>query len=172
MWSTSEMEERETPGFTVTRARPRDSASMRDLARKAFEIYITRIGVEPGPMAADYETIAAVRESILVWRADELVGMLVTTLEEDALLVDTLAMAPTVQGSGLGSMLLAEAERLARGQHKMTVRLYTHETMVENIAFYRRRGYRETHRATEDGMRRVFFSKSLASPGDNGIALD
>jgi len=31
--------------------------------------------------------------------------------------------------------------------------------MVENLAFYPRRGFQETHRKTEDGYRRVYFIK-------------
>jgi hypothetical protein len=41
------------------------------------------------------------------------------------------------------------------------IRLYTNEAMTENLGYYPRRGYRETHRATQNGYRRVFFSKVL-----------
>jgi cation transport regulator ChaC len=33
--------------------------------------------------------------------------------------------------------------------------------MIENLAYYPRRGYRETHRAVQHGFRRVFFAKDL-----------
>ena len=33
--------------------------------------------------------------------------------------------------------------------------------MTENLTYYARHGYRETHRATQDGYRRVFFTKSV-----------
>jgi hypothetical protein len=33
--------------------------------------------------------------------------------------------------------------------------------MTENLAYYRRHGYTETHRAGQDGFRRVFFRKLL-----------
>jgi hypothetical protein len=33
--------------------------------------------------------------------------------------------------------------------------------MSENLDYYPRRGYRETHRAEQDGYRRVFFTKLL-----------
>jgi hypothetical protein len=42
------------------------------------------------------------------------------------------------------------------------IRLYTNEAMTENLDYYPRRGYRETHRATQDGYQRVFFSKALS----------
>jgi hypothetical protein len=31
--------------------------------------------------------------------------------------------------------------------------------MTENLTYYPRHGYTETHRAEQDGFRRVFFSK-------------
>ncbi len=33
--------------------------------------------------------------------------------------------------------------------------------MTENLAYYPRHGYAETHRAEQDGFRRVFFRKRL-----------
>jgi hypothetical protein len=41
------------------------------------------------------------------------------------------------------------------------MRLYTNAAMTENLAYYSRRGYTETHRAHQDGFHRVFFRKRL-----------
>jgi len=35
--------------------------------------------------------------------------------------------------------------------------------MTANLAYYPRHGYTETHRAQEDGFRRVFFAKKLGA---------
>jgi hypothetical protein len=35
--------------------------------------------------------------------------------------------------------------------------------MTENLAYYPKHGYADTHRAEHDGFRRIFFSKRLAS---------
>ena len=43
------------------------------------------------------------------------------------------------------------------------IRLYTNEAMTANLAYYPRHGYTETHRAHEDGFRRVFFAKQLGA---------
>ena len=53
------------------------------------------------------------------------------------------------------------AERQAMAADLSLLTLYTHETMVENIAFYTRLGFRETGRRTDDGFRRVFMEKRL-----------
>ena len=51
-----------------------------------------------------------------------------------------------VQGSAQRLLDLAEQQADCLGLPE--VRLYTNESMTENLAFYSRRGYRETHRAT------------------------
>jgi hypothetical protein len=57
--------------------------------------------------------------------------------------------------------LLDFAERHALDVGYPSIRLYTNEAMSENIALYTRRGYVETHRVEENGLRRVHMSKSL-----------
>jgi hypothetical protein len=56
-------------------------------------------------------------------------------------------------------MELAEREAARLGLPAVT--LYTHELMTENLAFYARRGFTETHRGGQDGFRRVFLRKNL-----------
>jgi GNAT superfamily N-acetyltransferase len=68
---------------------------------------------------------------------------------------------PSAQGRGVGARLLALAEDQARARGLGEIRLYTNEAMTENLAYYPSRGYAETHRAEQDGYRRVFFSKRL-----------
>jgi ribosomal protein S18 acetylase RimI-like enzyme len=135
---------------------------MRQLARLAYSTYVDRIGREPAPMTSDYEQIASSGMAILVWRESRVDGMLVFSLDAEELLVENIAVSPQAQGSGLGSALLAQAERIAVKRGKDWVRLYTNEAMVENLAFYPRRGYVETHRGTVDGYARVYFAKQLA----------
>jgi hypothetical protein len=36
--------------------------------------------------------------------------------------------------------------------------------MTENLVYYPKHGYAETHRAEQDGFRRVFFRKRLVCP--------
>lgn len=42
--------------------------------------------------------------------------------------------------------------------------------MTENLDYYSRHGYRETHRVTQDGYRRVFFAKQVGRPAEPGAA--
>jgi N-acetylglutamate synthase-like GNAT family acetyltransferase len=139
-----------------------DLAEIQQLITAAYEKYVERIGRPPAPMAADY---AAALDHSRVWvlvRDDAIVGTLVTEDRADHLLLETVAVAPTAQGSGYGALLLDRAERDAAELELPKVRLYTNEAMTENLTFYPRHGYRETGRAVEDGFRRVYFSKTVA----------
>ena len=145
----------------IRRAGPDDLAAVRAIVREAYAKYVSRIGREPGPMRSDYAALLA-RGAIHVAERDGVVlGLVVLLAEPDAMLLDNVAVAPEAQGSGLGRMLLDFAEGEARRRGRECIRLYTHATMTENIALYQARGYAETHRATEDGLLRVFMAKRL-----------
>jgi GNAT superfamily N-acetyltransferase len=71
-------------------------------------------------------------------------------------------LAPRAQNTGLGSRLLGLAEQHALTMGLPEIRLYTNEAMTENLAYYLRHGYAETHRAEQDGFHRVFFRKLIS----------
>lgn len=142
-------------------ARLVDGNAMRQLARDAYQMYVDRIGREPAPMTSDYDAIAASGDAFVAWRGNELVGMLVTRRRKWMLLIENIAVAPVMQGSGLGSELLIRGEQIARDSGRHEVCLYTNAAMVENLAFYARRGYVETQRITENGFQRVYFTKHV-----------
>ncbi|WP_244128311.1 GNAT family N-acetyltransferase [Burkholderia gladioli] len=89
-------------------------------------------------------------------------GLLVLIPEADAMLLHNVAVASAARGIGLGHHLLEYAEQAARASGYRVIRLYTNETMTENIARYTRIGYVQTHRES-DGMKRVFMSKPLTA---------
>ena len=68
---------------------------------------------------------------------------------------------------GVGRRLLGFAEDRARvgmGEGKGGVgeiRLHTNEKMERNLRIYEKRGYRETRRAEENGLRRVWMVKKM-----------
>lgn len=113
----------------------------------------------PAPVLTDYRgAIAAGR----VWVAGEPVtGVLVLVPEEDAMLVENIAVSPAAQGFGLGRRLMEFAERQALASGLRRITLYTNEVMTENLAIYARLGYRETARHSQDGYSRVFMEKDL-----------
>ncbi len=103
----------------------------------------------------------------LAWAAvrdGEVVGLLVLAVKPDHLLLENVAVLPSAQGCGIGARLLALAEDQARELGRDEIRLYTNEAMTENLVYYPKHGYAETHRAEQDGFRRVFFRKRLVCP--------
>jgi ribosomal protein S18 acetylase RimI-like enzyme len=88
-------------------------------------------------------------------------GLLVLIPQDDAMLLDNVAVAPEAQGSGLGRLMLEFAEGAAVEAGYRAIKLNTNEAMTENVALYTRIGYRETHRVEEKGLRRVYMRKPL-----------
>jgi N-acetylglutamate synthase-like GNAT family acetyltransferase len=146
---------------TVRPAGSADAAAVSALVESAYRGYVPRIGLRPAPMDADYASLIA-RD--LVWVAEHngaVVGVLVLIVHGDHLLLENIAVSPASQGAGVGSLLMRTAEQRAREAGVPEVRLYTHELMTENHAYYRHQGFVETHRAVDDGVARVFFTKRL-----------
>lgn len=142
-------------------ARPADAAAVTALVHDAYAHYVARLGRRPAPMDVDY---AAAIDSGGVWVAEAdgaMVGVLVLVVEADHLLLENIAVSPAAQGTGLGTRLLEFTEAQARAHGRPEVRLYTNEKMTENIAYYGRHGFHETHRVADQGFRRVFFAKNL-----------
>lgn len=145
----------------MRRAGPGDADELRAIAAAADQKYVPRIGRAPAPMTADYAQ--AVRDG-QAWAALEdrqIVGFAIIIAQPGYLLLDNVAVLPAAQGRGIGARLLALAEEQARGLGLREIRLYTNEAMTENLAYYPRHGYAETHRAEQDGFNRVFFRKPI-----------
>ena len=153
-------------GAEVTTAQLSDLAAVEALVGEAYEPYTERIGRPAGPLEEDYRAIIAAGRALVARREGRIVGLLVTSVHADHLLVENLAVAASERGAGLGTSLLAIADELARRAGVPEVRLYTHEKMTENLAFYPRRGFRETGRRTEEGFSRVFFARRVDEPHD------
>src|ERR1700756_2343722 len=138
-----------------------DVPAIANIVDQAYRHYIARIGIPPRPMLDDYA--ARVSEGS-VWVLEEgalIVAIIVLLPAPNYLLLDNIAVSPARQGLGLGRQLLAfaEAEAIRRGYRE--IRLYTHQTMVENQRLYASIGYEETGRGAEAGYDRVFMRKRL-----------
>jgi len=147
-------------------AKPEDHDVVAAIVDAAYRGYISRIGKPPGPILDDYRAlIAAGAVSVLVDPAGSIVALIVLLPKPDHLLLDNVAVRPDRQGQGLGQALVAFAESEALRLGCSELRLYTHEKMTENIALYRRLGFRETGRGREAGYDRVFMAKRLCGLG-------
>jgi GNAT superfamily N-acetyltransferase len=149
------------PGVTVRPAGQGDADVLRRIAAAAYQPYVARIGRPPAPMTADYDQAVRSGHAWLAVQDGQPVGFAVLIAQPGYLLLENVAVLPTAQGRGIGARLLGLAEEHARSLGLGEIRLYTNEAMTENLAYYPRRGYTETHRAEQDGFRRVFFRKPL-----------
>lgn len=139
-----------------------DVAAVGQLVGGAYGHYVARLGKPPGPMLDDYARRVAESEVWLLEDEGALAGILVLEDAEGGdLLLDNLAVAPAAQGKGHGRTLVAFAEAEARRRGSPALRLYTHVLMTENVEFYLRLGFDETHRITEKGYDRVYMAKRL-----------
>lgn len=149
--------------ITIRPAAMQDAGTLGGIAVAAYRPYVARMGRVPAPVGADYA--AAIRHG-WAWVAvedGEVTGFVILVPQPGYLLLDNVAVRPAAQRRGIGARLLAVAEQQARDLGLSEIRLYTNEAMTENLAYYPRHGYAETHRAEQDGFRRVFFRKQLGA---------
>jgi GNAT superfamily N-acetyltransferase len=146
----------------IRRAGPADRGTVERIVHEAYAVYIDRIGKPPGPMLDDYGVlIAAGAVHVLAPDGRDIAAIIVLLKKADHLLLDNIAVRRDRQGQGLGRQLIAFAEDEARRRGHAEIRLYTHVTMVENIALYARLGFVETGRGHDGGYERVFMAKRL-----------
>ena len=80
----------------------------------------------------------------------------------DLLLIGRIAIAPDVQGKGIGSRLLDAVEARGREAGCREAELFTGSLSEANLRLYVRAGYRESGRVEEDeGIEQVFLRKRL-----------
>src|ERR1700730_12282807 len=138
-----------------------DVPAIEEIVNQAYRHYVARIGKPPGPMLEDYAARVSEGAAWVLEDRAATVAIIVLKPEPDYLLLDNIAVSPARHGLGLGRRLLAFAEDEALRRGYREIRLYTHQTMVENQRLYTSIGYEETGRGTEAGYDRVFMRKQL-----------
>lgn len=93
-----------------------------------------------------------------------LVGVIRFVEDDGVLLIGRIAIAPDMQGEGIGRTLLDAAERTSTAR---VAELFTGSLSEANIRLYEACGYRETVRVPDgDGTEQVFLRKPLHQVGD------
>ncbi len=126
----------------LRRAVASDAPAIRALTRDAYAKWVPLIGREPKPMTADYAEAVRRHRIDLLHRDGVLAALIETIAEADHLLIENVAVSPAFQGRGLGRKLMAHAEQIAAASGFGETRLYTNKLFADNIALYRRLGYR------------------------------
>ena len=157
-------------GFTARAAAAADAPAVAACVNAAYEHYVARNGLIPGPMRDDYGQIIADHDDPVIHDDGDVVddgvvvGVLVLKIASEGFLLDNVAVLPSVQGKGVGRFLLERAEDKALHRGFDSIYLYTQEIMTENRALYERLGYVEYARRRELGLRRIYMRKALTGP--------
>lgn len=136
-----------------------DVAAVEEVVRAAYEPWAERIGFRPLPLDADYPSLIVAGQVHVTEPAVD--GVLVLSAEPDAIGVDNVAVRPGMQHRGIGRRLMAYALDHAVRVGVPTVRLYTHSTMTDNIAWYTSLGFVETSREPLTAGERVHMARDL-----------
>jgi GNAT superfamily N-acetyltransferase len=112
-------------------------------------------------MLEDYSKVIREHQVHIAERDRRIVGALVLVDTSEGLLIDNVAVDPSLQGTGVGRRLLEFAEAEARRRGLLSIHLSTNEKMTENQALYSRIGYVAYDHRVVNGYPRVFMCKQL-----------
>jgi ribosomal protein S18 acetylase RimI-like enzyme len=135
--------------------------TVEEIVRKAYRVYIDRIGKKPAPMIDDYENLIRKQLVHVIEEGNSVLVLTVLVPMEKFMLVENVAVHPNFHGRGCGRKLLDYADKIAKTRGFTEIRLYINEKMIENLNIYRHLGWREYKRRTEKGYRRIYMKKPL-----------
>jgi ribosomal protein S18 acetylase RimI-like enzyme len=147
--------------FSLRSASAEDAVRVAELVRAAYEHYVERIGMLPGPMTEDYARVIGDRQVTVAEVDGTIVGVIVLGVDAEGFVIENVAVHPSQRGRGLGRALLQLAEAEAARSGFDTIHLYTHEKMTENLALYSRIGYVEYDRRRQGEFSLVYMRKTL-----------
>jgi len=155
----------ETPadGIRIDRIRVTDAGEALTVQRAAFvseaQIYGATDTAPLTQTLEQLETDIAGGDGWVARRHGRLVGVLSCREADDVLLIGRIAIAPDMQGEGIGRRLLAAAEAASTAAE---AELFTGSLSEANLRLYRDCGYAETERIDQgDGTAQVFLRKAL-----------
>lgn len=142
---------------------PGDAGELLTVQRAAFVSEAQIYGsADSGPLTQTLEQLEAEIAAGGGWSArlhERLVGAIRTREADGVLLVGRIAIAPDVQGAGIGRRLLAAAEEATDAAE---AELFTGSLSEANLRLYQELGYVETERIDQgDGTAQVFMRKRL-----------
>jgi ribosomal protein S18 acetylase RimI-like enzyme len=125
----------------LRRALPADQAAIEQLQALAYESVAVLTARTPIPLMWDYGEKLRDWDVWLSEDGEGLTGVLMLHLRPEDLYLESIAVHPRMQGTGLGNRLLAAVDAAAIAEGRPAVRLLTNEKNVDRIALYQRRGY-------------------------------
>lgn len=149
----------------LSRISPEDAGEVLTVQRAAF--VSEALVYDSADMPALTQTLEELRAELVDangWVArvnNRLVGAIRVSETDDLLLVGRIAIAPDMQGSGIGRKLLEAAERDSNAPE---AELFTGSLSEANVHLYESCGYRITERVNQDdGTEQLFMRKNLSA---------
>ena len=112
-------------------------------------------------MLQDYSSVIRTSQVHVAECDGRILGVLELLVTDEGFLLDSIAVDPSAQGTGIGRQLLVFAEDEAQRQGFESIYLMTNEKMTENQELYARIGYVLFDRQTVHGYSRVLMGKPL-----------
>lgn len=152
-----------SPQITVRRITADDAGEVLTVQRAAFVSEALIYGsVDMPPLTQTLEqlrTEIAENDGWVAHAGTRLVGALRAVQDGDLLLIGRIAIAPDMQGEGIGRALL---EAVETGSTAREAELFTGSLSEANIRLYERCGYVESQRVPQDdGTAQVYMRKRL-----------
>ena len=152
-----------SPEVTYAPISPDDAGEVLTLQRAAFVSEAQIYGsADMPPLTQTLESVQAELADCYGWTArvrGRLVGALRGRVDGDLLLVGRIAIAPDMQGEGIGRGLLDTAEQASGAAQ---AELFTGSLSEANIRLYESCGYRISERVPQDdGTEQIFMRKDL-----------
>ncbi|MGO2519732.1 MAG: GNAT family N-acetyltransferase [Microbacterium sp.] len=149
--------------IVLSRISPDDAGEVLTVQRAAFVSEALIYGTaDMPPLTQTLEQVRAELAEADGWVArieNRLVGAIRVRQTDDLLLVGRIAIAPDVQGSGIGRALLEAAEADSSAPE---AELFTGSLSEANVHLYESCGYRITDRVDQgDGTSQLFMRKPL-----------
>lgn len=156
----------ETRSTTVRGIRPDDAGEVLTLQRAAFVSEALIYGdPDMPPLTQTLEQVEAELADNLgcvAVRGTRIVGAARAVADDGVLLIGRIAVAPDVQGEGIGSVLLDALEERGRDAGCRVAELFTGSLSEANIALYESRDYVRSQEIDQgDGTQQVFLRKNL-----------
>ena len=149
--------------MTISRMQASDAGEILTIQRAAFVSEALIYGdPDMPPLVQTLEELQAEIEDGDGWVArvgPRLVGALRCRETDELLLIGRIAIAPDMQGAGIGGALLEAAEQHSSAPE---AELFTGSLSEANLRLYERCGYRITERVDNgDGTQQVFMRKRI-----------
>ena len=140
------------------KANSKDKDTIKQIALRAYQKYIERMGKEPAPMRPNIQKNDIV---FVCEKENKIIAFAILVIKDGNIFLENLAVEPLLQQKNVGTAFISFIENYLIKEKFDFYQLYTNEKMIENILWYQKIGFKKIREVTEKGFNRVYFQKQL-----------